>query len=93
MAKHTPEPWEVLKDETYPEVVFIKSDGGPFVSGDIEEANAARIVQCVNACAGIDDPHGAIELAQAVLRQVYWADTKNIEAALSALSPNIENER
>ncbi len=71
--KHSPEPWRVLRDETYHDVIFIGSDGGPFVSGDVEELDAARIVQCVNACAGIEDPEGAIEQIKETLRAAYSA--------------------
>ena len=62
-------------------------------------ANAARIVQCVNACAGIDDPHEAIQGAREILLRIKTCGAASnaiyigIEAAISALSPNIEHER
>lgn len=66
--KHTPTPWEVGASKRS----VIKADGqnskviaamrtsdsiinGSFADGE-PEANAARIVQCVNACEGLDDP-------------------------------------
>lgn len=58
--KHTKEPWEAKADPSYYGIVseicamekFIASLGG-VCSPDEVEANARRIVACVNACAGI----------------------------------------
>lgn len=57
---HTKEPWEAKADPSYYGIVseicamekFIASLGG-VCSPDEVEANARRIVACVNACAGI----------------------------------------
>ena len=58
--KHSPEPWEI--DDEYVQqgdvaichVLSIDSDiEGDWVRGPITEANARRIVACVNACAGL----------------------------------------
>jgi hypothetical protein len=68
--KHTPEPWEFKDTEmkitgagdwfglqvianVSPKMSFTKGMG-------TQCANAARIVACVNACAGMDDPQVAI---------------------------------
>ena len=56
--KHTPEPWRVdqrdkswvICDENH-SLTMISDD----IFGAIDEANAARIVACVNACAGISN--------------------------------------
>lgn len=64
MSKHTPEPWK----DGFLRVTAI--DGGMKIAVtsceignvEIEQANANRIVTCVNACAGIDDP--AAEIAE-----------------------------
>ena len=57
---HTKEPWEAKADPSYYGIVseiyamdkFIASLGG-VCSPDEVEANARRVVACVNACAGI----------------------------------------
>ena len=65
--KHTPEPWiytafdvpilftGVIKHNEGREIAAIYGNMGA------GEANAARIVACVNACAGMDDPAAEIE--------------------------------
>jgi hypothetical protein len=67
--KHTNEPWEV-EDQTMG--IFSKNEFigelcdcvGLFNAKD--RANSARIVECVNACEGIDNPMEAIkELVEA----------------------------
>jgi len=68
--KHTPEPWNVLHDKEYDtwwvvdntpvdgdniaQVEYDKIAPGP--DRETMIANARRIVQCVNGCAGIPDP-------------------------------------
>jgi hypothetical protein len=66
--KHTPEPWELNKTT---DGLSITSKNGVIVhcysvsisdyNHDIPKANAARIVECVNAMAGIDDPKKWVE--------------------------------
>lgn len=68
--KHTSEPWMVVPDESTVYVTYI--DGHEteildcWTAGRIDagmaKANAARIVACVNACAGMADP--AAEIAR-----------------------------
>lgn len=56
---HTPEPW---KTEGGPEIydatdcLIVYVDGCPKITTAEDDANAARIVACVNACAGIENP-------------------------------------
>lgn len=79
-ATHTPEPWDDASK--YPEIPtvrifskshYIASVGNSDDSREQTEANAARIVQCVNACANISDPAKAIEQArEAVNLFVKW---------------------
>jgi len=79
MPKHTPEPWMLHRDNhmglTYPmgeEVShrIIWGDGRdvaylpPHSDGDNGNANAARIVACVNACKGLN-PDAIPELLEA----------------------------
>lgn len=67
MNTHTPEPW------AYENGYIIQQDGGEYgyqiahvkhpysdFPDDEIEANAARIVACVNACAGMGDPEATI---------------------------------
>lgn len=63
MSKHTPEPWDDFAFEIYDAEKNIIADCG--YSDDVWgktqcKANAARIVACVNACAGIEDPEATI---------------------------------
>lgn len=48
--QHTPEPWEQFES-----IVYMGMHGGFDLAGcPLPEANARRIVACVNACAGLD---------------------------------------
>lgn len=70
MPSHTPEPWEarVSYDVTgYPKIAVQGLARG---DADRDEANAVRIVACVNALAGIADPAAALNLARLVLGKV-----------------------
>lgn len=65
---HTPEPWCVVDDTR----IYGKGAEVTFVSGlhanyDEDAANAARIVACVNALNGVDDPAATIQAARNVL--------------------------
>lgn len=78
MTKHTAEPWRV--EAPY----RIGHDAGllPIVAGNCgvamvsdplyhsKEANAARIVACVNAMAGIEDPASTLEMAREAIRKI-----------------------
>ncbi len=69
MTKHTPEPWEAFDAEiTTPDKrVFVAvTDESIHMTQNEQRANAARIVACVNACAGMEDPAGEIERLQAI---------------------------
>jgi hypothetical protein len=67
-TKHTPEPWELNKTT---DGLSITSKNGVIVhcysvsisdyNHDIPKANAARIVECVNAMTGIEDPKKWVE--------------------------------
>lgn len=50
---HTPEPWRIRTDLPQP---VIASESGQYVVAIPSEVNASRIVECVNAMAGIDNP-------------------------------------
>lgn len=71
-AKHTPEPWTFRESDND---ILIRRDNpwaaeDAFIAiipreGDADRANAARIVSCVNACAGIADPEAVKDLLEA----------------------------
>jgi hypothetical protein len=74
MNKHTAEPWQfnaglgVIVDgrsETLATLRHAYDIDGP--------ANAARAVQCVNACAGIEDPAAALALARHAIVELQHA--------------------
>ena len=53
MSKHTPEPWKVQHPHAGQRGWEIADSSGlNQVSQDVTEANARRIVACVNACKG-----------------------------------------
>ena len=54
-TKHTPEPWIAVGERVAGDGIIIAS------CGHGNAANAARIVDCVNAFEGIDDPQGYID--------------------------------
>jgi hypothetical protein len=62
-TKHTPEPWvqigPVIADEWYDHIAVING-----TTDNVNEANAARIVACVNACEGMGDPEATIKQMQ-----------------------------
>jgi len=63
-VSHTNEPWHVVNEFAFD---LVDSDGGLFASFNfLDDAN--RAVQCVNACAGIEDPAKAIEAAREALK-------------------------
>lgn len=53
---HTKEPWIYELPDADHEGIIIGRHGGAVVDGEFSEANALRIVACVNACAGIPNP-------------------------------------
>jgi len=88
-TKHTPTPWQqtygAQRDPvcTWPIATAVGNEPSEFYIhgmnekyGTVDnEANAARIVQCVNACAGIADPAAAL----ASVRQLLKAWLRDIE--------------
>lgn len=69
-AKHTPEPWSVHSKRVW----TVEDDCGDPVAGtfareEVENiANSSRIVACVNAMAGIDDPAAWVKGVKAALK-------------------------
>ena len=62
--KHTSEPWEFKEDWISKGDEAVALVYG--INNSQEHANAARIVACVNACAGMDDPAAEIERLRAI---------------------------
>lgn len=75
-TKHTPEPWEWFSNP-HEEVAIAAVDGGctiallgckeldPDCAKEVNEADAARIVDCVNSCKGIN-PEAVPDLLEAL---------------------------
>ena len=87
-AQHTPEPWEVGRNgwQVYPRPEL----PGTIAAADERKqpseqvANAERIVACVNALAGIDDPETALrELREACecVVATAWGNTDGLTEA------------
>ena len=63
MSKHTPEPWYFEQDAGFCSEIY--SDNGGSVCTFVEDPSPVdvdRILSCVNACAGMEDP--AKEIAE-----------------------------
>lgn len=79
----TDEPWHVVDDiEIHSERYHVATVESDAPHGE-DAANAARIVACVNACAGIEMPAEALDLARRAIRQLL--------AAHAALMPGIRH--
>jgi hypothetical protein len=79
--KHTPTPWEL--HASIPGLINGPNHTAIVETHDInEEANAARIVQCVNACEGIEDPAAFV----AAIREcaLFWAHGTPVHAGAEA---------
>lgn len=65
--KHAPAPWKL--EPSYPEVEWKRSisteRGNMCVAVNLPADNAARIVECVNACEGINNPAAIVKLIEA----------------------------
>jgi hypothetical protein len=79
--KHTPTPWaqglestDAVFDAARVERVATCHRPSRFDADDWSVANAARIVQCVNACAGIDDPAATLAEVRTLLGVIMARD-------------------
>lgn len=84
-TKHTPTPWRIAEAAAgrFPEYPIVGADRHTVAvlkiyALDQHNGNAARIVQCVNACEGIEDPTAFI----AAVREcaLFWAHGKPVHA-------------
>ena len=73
-TNHSPEPWSTCKYHAWSISAGERSDiiHAATDNDELDEANAERAVQCVNACAGIPDPAAALKLAREALRNAIW---------------------
>jgi hypothetical protein len=81
-TKHTPEPWRVGKLTVIADTnqglsingsyckQALNYYGGYLIAESITENNASRIVACVNACAGMDDPAKEISTLRARIAEL-----------------------
>ena len=97
MSNHTPEPWVCHEDLVYFHDVF----GGFSLRGcPNPEDTAHRIVTCVNACAGMEDPAAEIdelkrqrdELFSLVKAVVYHSLSVTVNGTRCAAFPWVEYE-
>jgi len=71
MSKHTPGPWKVRgRFNVHSGSLHLLQAAGAGTINETDEANAARIVACVNACAGIN-PEAVPELLVALKDLAY----------------------
>lgn len=84
-TRWSPEPWRIYKYEDHPAVDI---DSGPYnVAEDVVEINAERIVACVNACTGIENPDAIPELIAALKK----ADTCLEQGYIKKAQADISN--
>ena len=95
MSKHTPEPWRVgrpgavVSDTPVPEMGgsdAVEYYGGHLIGESIIEANARRIVACVNACRGL----GTDELEQHGLVSAVGTELLELEKQRDELLETLE---
>lgn len=91
MSKHTPEPWSVEKAQNgfiinarqrMYDVAVVRNIGN-----EDNEANAARIVACVNYCAGMTNEQLSCDSAEIVREELdrVTAELEQVQAELAAL--------
>ena len=73
--KHSQTPWKLSNESVDPHWHIITAPGGKImanvhIENDIELANAARIVACVNACAALPNPAEDIPAMIAALKRL-----------------------
>lgn len=84
---HTPEPWRIRTDLPQP---VIASESGQYVVAIPSEINASRIVACVNAMEGIEDPKKHRETWNEI-QHLELDKYKNLKEAVQSLIQGIDN--
>lgn len=81
--KHTPEPWKTGAgyEQQEPGVYIYGGDGLIVSSEDTEitEANARRIVACVNACAGISTEQLEMDISVGGEKSIYESQEAKVQ--------------
>ena len=98
--KHTPEPWKCDGKTVYAlthhswrkgqEILqnrFSANVQDAHTSDEELQANATRIVACVNACVGMEDPETSIMGLNSIIYHLR-ADTDRLVAALQSIAKN-----
>lgn len=96
MTAHTPGPWEVFPNYTSGQI-----DIGPIehhsnlvrcvaTFGMEEMPDASRIVACVNACEGMDDPAAELELLRDMAATLLDSNAGSLRAERDALRLEVE---
>ena len=79
MSKHTQEPWKVCHWKDDRRGFEIANRNQNRVGFDMTEANARRIVACVNACAGVSNGELAMTTMSVVLARINEAEQQRDE--------------
>ena len=92
MSKHTQEPWKVCHWKDDRRGFEIADRNQNRVEFDMTEANARRIVACVNACAGVSNGELAMTTMSVVLARMNEAEQQRDEllAALEIIAASEE---
>lgn len=94
-SKHTPEPWSIDQDGT----IMANDPNDTYISGKItlgdcfSESNARRIVACVNAMAGMEDPENDMKKLDQDMRELTAENAAlraKLEKAVKELDETIE---
>lgn len=88
MSKHAPEPWVV---NGYLDIWHSGGPGGHMFNADTV-GNADRIVACVNACAGMDDPAAELTRLRADLAAAV-AERDRLAEALTEIADEKVHKR
>lgn len=85
MSKHTPEPWALFEvgdgrphlcpasDSDKMSILTIAEEDGVTFACVYKDSDANRIVTCVNACAGMEDPASEIAELKRQRDELLWA--------------------
>ena len=72
MPEHSPEPWTAVsgtEHTRYSIILYCHTGSCPeqAVAKDVSKADASRIIACVNALAGIEDPEKWVDRAKGAI--------------------------
>lgn len=84
MSDHTKEPWSVVEESgPYGDDYSIYYAKDSCLLDGVTEEDAKRIVQCVNAMAGIADPESFVKMTKIICE---WADESGLRSAERVLA-------